>query len=49
VIAVDIRHAIFQLNPTVWLDENIGEKQLVVASEGLTYGDQPWRHVTWSV
>lgn len=48
VIAVDIRDAIFQLNPTVWLDENIGEKQLVVASEGLTYDDQPWNRQSMS-
>jgi hypothetical protein len=42
VISVDIRDAVFQLDPTVWLAEHLGEKQLVVASEGLTYEDQPW-------
>jgi len=42
VIGVDIRDAVFQLDPTAWLTEHLGDKQLVVASEGLTYEDQPW-------
>src|SRR5262245_3329518 len=42
VIAVDMRDAVFQLDPAMWLAQNIGAKRLVVASEGLSYEDQDW-------
>jgi hypothetical protein len=42
VIAVDIRDAIFQQDPGTWLATHLGSRKLVVASEGLTYHDQPW-------
>ena len=42
VIFVDMRDAIFQLNPSKWLVDHIGEKKLVVSSEGLKYADEPW-------
>lgn len=48
VIAVDMRDAVFQLNPTDWLAENMGNRQIVVASEGLTYEDQPWNRQSMS-
>lgn len=44
VITTDTRDVIFQLNPTIWLDEMIsgGYDGLVAASEGLKYEDEPW-------
>lgn len=41
-IAVDVRDAVFQLDPSEWLSRNLGDKSLVVSSEGLTYADEDW-------
>lgn len=42
VIAVDVRDAVFQHDPSRWLDQHMGDKKLVVASEGLRYADEEW-------
>lgn len=42
VISVDIRDAVFQSNPSRWIAENIGDKKLLVSSEGLRYEDEEW-------
>jgi hypothetical protein len=57
VIITDVRDVIFQLNPTVWLDEEenrapfrgdkdmdiyLPKKFLVLGSENMAYGDEPW-------
>lgn len=46
VIAVDMRDAVFQTNPSDWLERNLGSKRLVVASEGLRCEHEPWNHRT---
>ena len=45
-IAVDMRDAVFQTNPSEWLAQNLGDKRLVVASEGLRCEHEPWNHRT---
>jgi glycosyltransferase involved in cell wall biosynthesis len=42
VISVDIRDSIFQSDPSRWVAENIGDKKLLVSSEGLLCEDEDW-------
>lgn len=42
VIAVDTRDAVFQADPARWLEANLGDKELCVSSEAVTYADEPW-------
>ena len=42
VISVDVRDAVFQSNPSAWLERHLGDKQLNVSSEALTYREQEW-------
>lgn len=42
VIATDVKDVIFQTNPSVWLEKNIGEKQINVACESIRYKDENW-------
>jgi len=42
VISVDMRDAVFQTDPSKWLEQHLDSKDIAVASEGLTYGDEPW-------
>jgi hypothetical protein len=42
VITTDVKDVIFQSDPSEWLAENLGDKQLVVGSESLIYEDEPW-------
>jgi hypothetical protein len=42
VISVDVRDAVFQQNPSAWLERNLDDKLLNVSSEALTYGEQEW-------
>jgi hypothetical protein len=42
VISTDVKDVIFQTNPSTWLEENIGDKKINVASESLKYKDEPW-------
>jgi hypothetical protein len=42
VIVTDTRDVIFQKNPSIWLENNLDNKKLVCASEGLLYKDEPW-------
>lgn len=37
VICVDTKDVVFQYDPTVWLDKNLGDKELAIVSEGSTY------------
>jgi hypothetical protein len=42
LITVDVKDVVFQRNPSQWLEQNLGEKRLVVGCESLRYEDEPW-------
>lgn len=42
VIVTDTRDVIFQTNPSDWLEENMRMHDLVAASEGMRYKNEPW-------
>jgi hypothetical protein len=42
VITTDVKDVIFQYDPVVWLQTNLGDKQLVAGSESMKYKDEPW-------
>lgn len=42
VISTDISDVIFQINPSTWLEHNLGEYKLNYGSEGLKYKDEDW-------
>lgn len=42
LMAIDARDVIFQRNPSLWLERNLGQKLLVVGCESLRYEDEPW-------
>jgi hypothetical protein len=42
IINTDVADVIFQSDPSIWLDQNLGDKKLCVASESLKYKDEAW-------
>jgi hypothetical protein len=43
VITTDVKDVVFQKNPSVWLENNLTDKEdLVFASESIKYKDEPW-------
>jgi len=42
VVTTDVKDVIFQKNPIEWLEDNLGDKDLVFASESMKYKDEPW-------
>lgn len=42
VITTDVKDVVFQRNPTEWLDQNIGQQDLVFSSESILYKHEPW-------
>ena len=42
VITTDVKDVVFQTNPSEWLEQNIGFKDLNVASESMKYKDEVW-------
>jgi len=43
VITTDVKDVIFQQNPSVWLENNLHDKEdLVFSSESIKYKDEPW-------
>ena len=42
VINTDVADVIFQKDPSIWLEENIGDKKIVAAGESLKYNDEEW-------
>lgn len=42
VIATDVGDVIFQTNPSDWLEQNIGNKQINVGSECIQYKNEEW-------
>jgi hypothetical protein len=46
VMAIDVGDVVFQRNPSLWLEENLGQKRLVVGCESLRFEDEPWNAQT---
>lgn len=42
LIATDTRDVIFQRNPSLWLEHNLGDKKILVSSECLRFKDEVW-------
>jgi hypothetical protein len=42
VITTDVTDVVFQRNPSTWLEQNLGQRQLVVGCESLRFEDEPW-------
>jgi hypothetical protein len=42
IIATDVKDVIFQSNPSTWLEQNIGNKEINVACESIRYKDEDW-------
>jgi hypothetical protein len=42
VITTDVKDVVFQKNPFEFLENNLGDKNLVFASESIRYKDEPW-------
>jgi len=44
IITTDVADVVFQSNPSIWLEENMGDKKLCFGGEGLKYKDEAWGH-----
>ena len=42
IITTDVKDVIFQTNPSTWLDNNLGDKEINVACESIRYQDEEW-------
>ena len=42
VISTDVKDVVFQTNPSLWLEQNLGDKEVVASCESLQYQDEPW-------
>lgn len=42
VITTDCKDVVFQEDPVKWLDDNLGDKDIVASCESLRYQDEPW-------
>jgi hypothetical protein len=42
LMAIDVGDVVFQRNPSLWLEQNLGQKRLVVGCESLRFEDEPW-------
>lgn len=42
VISTDVKDVVFQTNPSQWLEQNIGDKDIVASCESIRYKDEPW-------
>ena len=42
LVATDVRDVVFQQNPILWLERNLGQKRLVVGCESLRFEHEPW-------
>jgi hypothetical protein len=42
LMATDVSDVIFQRNPSLWLEQNLGQKRLVVGCESLCFENEPW-------
>lgn len=46
IIATDTRDVIFQSNPSVWLEQNLVDKKILVSSECIRFMDEDWGNKT---
>src|SRR5271169_1035828 len=44
VMMVDTRDIIFQSDPIIWLEKNLGNRQLAIVSEGMLFKQTAWRN-----
>jgi translation initiation factor 2 beta subunit (eIF-2beta)/eIF-5 len=42
IISTDMKDVVFQKNPSLWLEQNLGDKKINVACESLKYKDEEW-------
>ena len=42
IITTDVKDVVFQTNPSTWLEQNIGNKEINVACESIKYCDEDW-------
>lgn len=42
IITTDVKDVVFQYNPSAWLEQNMGDKKINVASESIAYGKEDW-------
>lgn len=42
IIATDVRDVVFQSNPSIWLENNLVDKDIIASCESLRYRDEPW-------
>lgn len=42
LMAIDVRDVVFQRNPSLWMEQNLGQKRLLVGCESLRFEDEPW-------
>lgn len=42
IITTDVKDVIFQSNPSTWVDNNIGDKEIIASCESIRYMDEPW-------
>ncbi|MBA3239078.1 MAG: hypothetical protein H0T62_12120 [Parachlamydiaceae bacterium] len=42
VVTTDVKDLVFQLDPISFLEQNLGEKKLIVGAESILYRDEPW-------
>ena len=42
VIAIDVGDVVFQRNPSLWLEQHLRQKRLVVGCESVRFEDEPW-------
>lgn len=42
IFTTDVKDVIFQTNPSIWLENNIGDKKINVACESIRYENEDW-------
>ena len=42
LMAMDVSDVVFQRNPSLWMEQNLGQKRLLVGCESLRFEDEPW-------
>jgi hypothetical protein len=42
IITTDVKDVIFQKDPSIWLENNLGDKKIIASCESLKYKDEEW-------